>query len=84
MTELVWADTIAIGRCRASECRERIFFAERIPSGARTPYTGEPVPLRTTSDPDTGRLIYHLDAEANHFRSCVAANTFSASARRKA
>lgn len=74
---LVWADTVRIGRCRARECRARIFFAKTCPLGTSIIFTGDPVPLRTTVDHVSRRQIYQLDVEAMHQRTCPAAARFS-------
>lgn len=80
-TIAVYADSIRFGRCRSSDCGASIFFAQTVATGKHMPFTGEPVPLRTTIDDASGRQVYHLDFEHSHFRDCVSANRFSASRR---
>jgi hypothetical protein len=80
-TILVWADTVKVARCRSEACGARIFFAETVATGRTTPFTGEPVPLRTSRDAESGRNMYEFDYEDSHFRSCPDAERFSGSKR---
>lgn len=77
----VWKDTVRVGRCRSERCGAKIWFAQTVGRGKNMPFDGDPVPLRTLTDHETGRLIWEVLYESSHFRSCPAADEFSAARR---
>lgn len=77
----VWADTVRKGTCRSEKCGASITFAQTVNTGKHMPFDGELVALATEHEPETRRVIYSVDFETSHFRTCPDANRFSARGR---
>jgi hypothetical protein len=72
----VYADTVGVGRCRDEACGARITWAENVVTHRRMPFDGELVAIRTSTEPATGRQIWHVDLDQNHWRSCPGSDKF--------
>ena len=71
----IYADTVGNGRCRDHRCNARITWAELVGSGKKMPFD-DLVALRTDREQATGRQIWEVDLEANHWAKCPGSNNF--------
>lgn len=65
----VFDDTRNIGVCRS--CQAQVTWCE-LTSGKRMPFDGHPTYVKTEHEPETRRLVGHIDSTINqsHFATC--------------
>ncbi len=68
---LVVASSRFSARCKS--CDQPMTMAQLVGSGKWMPFDADPVAIRTSIDPQTSKVIDHLDAADVHFRSCPGA-----------
>ncbi len=66
----VWDDTMGRAKCRS--CDAKITWFQMVKSGKKMPFDGEPVYIKTETDPASGQLIGYVDSSINasHFATC--------------
>lgn len=65
---LVWSRSRFSAECRS--CHQPMTMAQLVSSGKWMPFDADPVALRTSHDPQTHKMVDHLDAADVHFRTC--------------
>jgi hypothetical protein len=70
---LVLAQSRFSAACKS--CGQPMTMAQLVGSGKWMPFDADPVAIRTSLDPQTNKLIEHLDAADVHFRTCPNAAT---------
>lgn len=71
----VYRDTYGRSRCRGLDCGAWLTWYELVESGKRMCFDGHPQPESTREDL-TGRLIWAIPFEANHWAHCPNAIDF--------
>jgi len=66
----VWAETKGAKPC--GSCGAAMTFYQMVKSGRKNPFDGDPVFVKTETDPESGRLIGVIDGTINpsHFATC--------------
>ena len=75
----IWGDTAKVRpstTCRHRACAKPLWFVLTVKSSKQIPLDQEPVALRTSTDPDTGKQIWEIDSSIVHFANCPGAAGF--------
>ena len=70
---LVYAASRFSAACKS--CGRPMTMVQLVGSRKWMPFDADPVAIKTSQDPDTHKLIEHLDAADVHFRTCPQADT---------